>query len=87
MGFSMKRKGNLETCLMSYLVSTSFPHKPLGWRLQQAGLFQRRHKSAELYELVGRRGKLLWESQCELEKTDVLAAVQLDNESAHNACG
>lgn len=33
-------------------------------------------------ELVGRRGKPLWEFHCEWEKTDVLAAVQPDNESA-----
>lgn len=87
MGLSMKRRGNLETCLMSYFVCTSIPHKPLGWRLHQAGLFQRRYKCEKLCELVGRREKPLWESRCEWEKTDVLAAAQLGNESAASACG
>lgn len=54
---------------------------PSGW------LFQRRHKFTELYELVGRRGKPLWESHREREKTDVLAAVLVDNESAPSARG
>ena len=40
-----------------------------------------------MYELVGRRGKPLWESHCEWEKIDVLAAAQLDNESAPFAGG
>lgn len=54
---------------------------PSGW------LFQGRHKFTELYELVGRMGKPLWESHCEWEKTDVLAAVLVDNESAPSARG